>query len=199
MANPGLTIVKRFTYRGADEDWSNSYHFDSDVPENASDWKDLCRAVAIQEQNVVPASCTFVKYLGYDDLDGHHGSVFTYDLIAHGDFYVGVYTPAGVQGPGDAAAWARWTTNETSSTGKPIYLRKYFHAVDLVDDGPEDALTEDYKSALLDYADAVRNTTNEGMTFNLAGPTYSLGETVPVGRSTWVTTRTLKRRGRRPS
>jgi hypothetical protein len=96
--------------------------------------------------------------------------------------------------PGDAAMVARWATGRTSSKGKPIYLFKYFHGV--VEGNPPDGILAAQATALQDYADAMLDELGS-TSLKMAGP----DGVVPIGgahASPWVTTRTLKRRGRRP-
>lgn len=192
MANPAITSVKSFTYRGNPEEWSNTYDFAS-VPANDAAWANIVAGIFAIEKEVVPAGTTFIRMIGYDNGDGHHSPTYHEDMSAS----PGVYTLTGVQGPGDAASWVRWGTGRLSSRGKPVYLRKYLHAVDLVDAGPEDTFTTEYHDALQTYLENLAT----GFTgFDLAGPTYTIAD--PMSGSLvapFVTTRTLKRRGRRPT
>lgn len=95
---------------------------------------------------------------------------------------------------GDQASCVKWKTSRLNSSGKPIYLRKYLHA-GFIDPATADNLESTYHSALVGYGDlAVGVNSHHG---GLRSRTHD--ETLIDGAPmSFVTTRTLKRRGRRP-
>lgn len=197
MAAPGVTLVKSFTYRGAAEEFSNTYHFVGDAPSNDTDWGTLVMALVALEKTLMVADVTYERAYCYENTDDD--SVFTYDIaVAHSGTVGTVSLTTGESvAPGDAAAWVRWKTARTNTHGKPIYLRKYFHGVSLAAAGssPADTLSAQWADAADTFKDAVNDVSGDWP--GIAGP-----DGVAPGaaaRSTFVTTRTLRRRGKRPS
>ena len=102
---------------------------------------------------------------------------------------------AGTDTPGDTAAWVRWATGSLNSNGKAIYLRKYFHDVYYEVATTPDTIADGQKTAYNTFGTAMLTPITGSI--SMAGPD---GEAPPGprDRSTYITTRTLKRRGRRP-
>lgn len=195
MAGPGVIAISSFTYRDAPEEFSSNFHFDGDAPANPSDWRDLCDShAAIWALGLVDV-VSIVRYLCYEDMDDD--SVYTYDL-AHFDGAVpgAIAHPGGGRAPGDAAAWIRWNTTRRTSNGKPIYIRKYVHGVYDSSSGEPDELWGDQKTGLTSVGSGLL-----GVTDDWPGLVDVDGSDLEGGylASTWITTRTLKRRGRRPT
>jgi hypothetical protein len=95
--------------------------------------------------------------------------------------------------------WLRWSTDLLTTKGKPIYLRNYFHGCFRTQTGTDfDLASADQKAALEEYgADWVTGFIDgDGVTHHRAGPHGVIG-LVPLA-STYITTRTLERRGKRP-
>lgn len=209
-AQTGLTIVKKFPYRGdANEEFSNTYWLTGTVPTTDAEWLALFNALVAQEKTVYSADVTVIRGYGYDDNTGHRStdpagttvapSVWTRDLVAAGATVAGTLVPTGgAQQAGDCAVWVRWkTSRRTNPGGKAIYLRKYFHDVFATIGGSTaDQVLPAQKSALLAFAAKMwdgsfldaRKVTAPGMTDTIVG----------ANASSYVTTRTLKRRGKRP-
>jgi hypothetical protein len=197
---PSLTIVKSFTYRGDPEEWSNTHFFTGTMPASPASWKTLADAVIADEVPCYPSSTEVVRAIGHQA--GESVAVWSYDYAAHSESVAGTLSFASgaqLQG-GDAAAWVRWSTDQLTSKGKPIYLRSYFHNVaTAVASGDSDNLDANQAAALLEYgqdwiagfadADAVNHTR--------CGPHGAVG--LVALASQYVTTRTLERRGRRPT
>ena len=96
--------------------------------------------------------------------------------------------------PGDVAATIRWPTGLLNSRGKQIYARKYMHAVYCQDDDG-DELLDTQAAALKAFGDDMAD---GGLP---QGVRYCLPQGAGLGVclvSKWLTTRTLKRRGKRP-
>lgn len=190
---PSITLIKRFTYRGQAEEWSNTYHFNGTTPANAAAWKTLADALKTQEATCLPPGHVYVRAYGYDA--GNEHSVAQIDYVALGGALVeGSLITAGLTKlPGDAAVQLRAFVGQ-SSTGKKVYIRKYFHGA-VVDPSAPDTVQANQKAALLAFGGKLLDGTLPG-SFKWAGPQgadASLPQVPP-----WVTTRTLKRRGKRP-
>lgn len=204
----GLTIIKRFTYRGnANEEYSNTYWFKPTTPPaDAAAWRALLDAVVLVEKTIYPATAQVIRAYGYDDDTGHRpgdtgsvaGAVWSVDLRVAPDTPVpGTLATGGLElAPGDAAVWARWKTDRRTSPGsKAIYIRKYFHPC-LGNGTDPDLVATAQKNALLALGAKMHDGTLPGSrTITTAGKTDTI---LSHGASTYMTTRSLKRRGKRP-
>jgi hypothetical protein len=191
----GLTLVKKFDYRGnPNEEFSNTYHFKNGPPGDAASWTVLTNDVVAKERLVLPSSVQYTRAYGYDSDDPKAHHVFAIDWEAQGGGAAGsLPTPPRVMA-GDQAACVKWKTARLNSRGKPIYLRKYLHHGG-VDTAVPDQLDATYFAALEVYADIAQGV--NGIHGGMRSRTHD--ETVEDGHAIgWVTTRTLKRRGRRP-
>jgi hypothetical protein len=190
---PSITIVASFTYRDNVEEWSNRYHFAGATPATTSDWKILADAIIAEEKTIVDSLVSFVRAYGYT-ADGTP-SVATIDYTAapltpvHGTLAVG-----GSFTPGDVAMTCRWQTDRRTSAGKPIYLRKYFHAAQGLSTD-RDMLATAQHTALQAFAVAMLSPLGVGEQ-TMSGPDGVIPHSPSA--SPWLTTRTLKRRGKRP-
>lgn len=193
MAAPGITLIWSFTYRDQPEEWGNTFHFTTpfaDEAEFKNVVSDLCNMMSL----VLTASSSSVRAYGYDDTDEAHK--YVWDMtVSPGDSVPGAFPSAGTAAAaGDQAATVRWDTGRKSSRGKSIYLRKYIHGPALEPTDP-DELKSTYLTALQAFGDSLLSPTLTGAV--MAGPDGQ----APTGAclaSKWVTTRTLKRRGKRP-
>lgn len=189
---PSITINKRITYRGLPEITSNTYHFSGTTPTNDDEWHTLAKAIWAVEGKLAMPNVKFVGYLGYQAGNNHAVSIKNY-LEDGTPLLPGTSDTSGdgEQMPGDCAVWVRWTTPERTSRGKRIYLRKYFHEVPFSNDAPSNqwvANAQVYGAKMID------GTLPGG--FKICGPQGAPASNPFV--SPWVTTRTLKRRGKRP-
>ncbi len=188
---PSITINKTLAYRGTQEVTSNTYHFSGTTPANDADWHALALAIWAAEKTLVPSTVKFVGYLGYQAGNEHAVSIKNY--LEDGTAPIaGSNVDNGAGAPGDAACWVRWTTPDRTSRGKRIYLRKYFHDVAWTDDAP----TPGWKTLALAYGAKMIDGTLPGGA-KICGPQGAVASQPFV--SPWITTRTLKRRGKRPS
>ena len=195
MAGPGVVTIKSFSYRGNEEEWTNRYHFTGDAPSSDSDWRDLVDGLVALEAGPLTDNNHIVRAYCYENTDDH--SVYTYDLTHYDGYVPGAldHTDAAMY-PGDVAMWCRWSTGRTTSKGKPIYLRKYFHGV-LANAYPnEDTLYAAQATALEAFALAVLSANDAW-----PGLADTDGGSLPGQylAGTFNTTRTLKRRGKRPN
>ena len=191
---PSITIIKDFPYRGTTEEFSNTYHFSGTTPADAAAWKTLADAIILAEKPTVPSYVRFVRAYGYEA--GNNVSVAQIDYKTLpltpvlGTFTVG--TSIGV--PGDVAATIRWATPNFTERGKRIYLRKYMHGVREAG-GNFDLLDTDEKAAMQTFAAKMIDGTLPG-SFKYCGPQGAVASAPLVAQ--YLTTRTLKRRGKRP-
>lgn len=192
---PSLTLVKRFTYRGLPEEWSNTYHFSGATPADDAAWKALMLAFHAVEKPCYTSGHVLVHGYGY--AAGVEHSVAQVDftqgspLMPPGTTFPG---SIGDSVPGDSAAWIRAKIG-TSATGKAVYIRKYFHGV-LGPLGGGDQIPTAFQTILQTAANSfVAGTGLDGRKW--CGPQAQVA-TLP-GVSRYITTRTLKRRGKRPT
>jgi hypothetical protein len=193
----GLTIVKRFTYRGNQEEFANEYHLTGAVPADNAAWKALTDALIVAEKTCYTAGVSVVRAYGYDSDDPHAHAVWTYDYLANTASVPGTLTStSAVIASGDQAAWVRWKTSRLNSKGKVIYLRKYFHG-GTIGTGTPDYITTAWATALAGLGTKLRDGTFlDARTITARGHTdVIVGSTA----ATFITTRTLKRRGKRPT
>lgn len=199
-ARVGVTTVKRMSYRGdPNEEWSNTYWFTGSIPADSAAWKALVDALIVQEKTLYTGSSTFIRAYGYDsDLDTAV-AVWSRDYLAAGDSVAGTaLTTGGTYPAGDQAAWVRWKTSRLNSKGKAIYLRKYYHGVPTDEDSPltADNVLGSWATAAQAFGAKMRDASfisARTLTARKFADTL-----VGHNASTYITTRTLKRRGKRP-
>lgn len=192
----GLTIVKRFTYRDdPTEEFSNTYHFKSPPPSTPAAWGTLLNSALVEEKKVFPVTTTYARAYGYDSDDPNAHHVFSWDWTLSPPAPTGSYPGgAGLPIAGDQAACCEWLTSRLSSRGKKIYLRKYLHS-GYRSTTDVDKLDGAYLTALNTYVGLASgmNTVHGGLRSRTHDETLQAGTAIQ-----WVTTRTLKRRGKRP-
>lgn len=196
-AATGLTIVKEMTYRdNTNEQWSNRYWLTGVPPASSAAWRTLFDQLVAAERTCYTQNSKVVGGYGYDDNTPGAHAVWGVDLEALGQTQPGsLLIVPGMNMAGDQAGMIEWRTERKSTRGKWIYLRKYFHGgnnhatiADNIDDGTNSAY-QTFATALFTGTGAtgrkVRSQKqDEVLTFAFASP--------------YVTTRTLKRRGKRP-
>lgn len=194
----GIVLVKQFTYRGNNaEEWSNKYWLTGQVPQDDNAWLALVNKLIDQELTCyTSASRVTSAYTYNDNTEGAH-SVWSRDFLALGEDRPGtlVNSPANYFA-GDQAGVLEFKTARKNTRGKWIYLRKYFHGGLALATNPEE----------LDTATATAYAAF-GQKLQVATPllenriirSQKMDEFIQ-GHSVipWVTTRTLKRRGKRP-
>lgn len=194
---PSLTLVKKFTYRGDDEEWSNTYFMTGDLPSDAASWKTLADAVMLEEKPLYKPDTSIVRAIGHQA--GQSVAVWSYDYEAHSASVVGTYAVSGsIALSGDTASWIRWSTDQLTSRGKPIYLRSYFHPAYVQGSGAPDTVDPGWVILAQEYGDdwIAGFTDGDGTVHHRAGPHGVVGITALP--SAFTTTRTLERRGKRP-
>lgn len=194
----GITSLKEFTYRGLPEAWSNTYWFEGAIPSDNTAWKSLYDALVLQEKTFLPPAVTLIGAYGYDDNSDDRNAVYHIDMkVSPNAVVAGTYSGGGAAGAsGDAAMWIRWGTSRNNTNGRKIYLRKYYHGVYNSGGAGFDALLGTQKTALSAFgAKMMDGSFIDGRTLR-----SRLHDETLVGHaeSTYITTRTLKRRGKRP-
>jgi hypothetical protein len=203
-----LTVIKRFTYRGdANEEYSNTYALTGSTPTDSTAWRTLFDALVTQEKTLYKNDVFVIGGYGYDhlELDADGDSWRTPTAIWAVDLTVAPNAPVagtGVYGStyalsGDTSNWIRWGLNRMNTKGKRVYLRKYFHP------GYADATQphlDNSSPGWVTAADAFGTKLTDGSFASGRLITDHLGTSI-VGHAVgpYVTTRTLKRRGKRPS
>ena len=194
-----VTIIKSFSYRGAPEEWGNTYFFTGDLPASPASWKTLADAVIAAEKTLYDAGTEVVKAIGHQA--GQSVAVWSYDYAAASEQVPGTLVPSVSTVPqaGDSAAWIRWSTDQLTSKGKPIYLRSYFHPAYVAgtDTTTRDEISSNWTTVAQAFGDDWIAGFSDGTeTHTRCGPKGAVGlVALPAADAT---TRTLERRGRRP-
>lgn len=194
----GLILVKKMDYRDtAAEEWSNRYWFTGGIPVDDNAWKALAEEISLEERKCYSAGVQMARAYGYSDNTDAGYAVWMYDYDANEDGPVGTLTGGATDNPmaGDQAGFVWFRTNRRNARGKWIYLRKYFHS------GFTDGVDRDKVGTTVLAA-------YNAFAVKMAGGTLSNGRIIrsqaqdevitASGPHQWVTTRTLKRRGKRP-
>lgn len=194
----GITMVQKMVYRGdAGEEWSNTYHFKDPPPDNDDDWLARVTELSLIVKPIIPTTGHIVRAYGYDSDDDHASSVYLKDWEHDAGPLAGTYSSFGTDFPlaGDQAVFAWWRTDRRNSRGKLVYLRKYIHDGFCSFDNP-DLPGPGYKTAIETYAAALGSGSTP-FAGGLRSRTHD--DTITAaGCTDYVTTRTLKRRGKRP-
>jgi hypothetical protein len=125
--------------------------------------------------------------------------VWSIDLKAPGNAVVPGTLPsiASESTAGDTAVFSWWkTSRRTNPGGKPVYLRKYFHDARNATGAGHDDVAADQLQALIGFAEQCRIGSIGGR--QIAGQGHLDEVILDRGAGAFITTRTLKRRGKRP-
>lgn len=192
---PSVTLVKRMPYRGVPEEWSNTYHFTGSTPADEAEWRALVIAIHNTERAIYAAKVVLVQAYGY--AAGNETSVAQMDYRTGANALRPGTNPGSNDWavPGDAAVMMRAKIG-TSSSGKKVYVRKYFHGSFAVSDGNADTAPNGVIAAMNAHGAAMLAGGLPGGA-KWSGP-QGQEATLPLA-SPYVTTRTLKRRGKRPT
>ena len=194
MAAAKVTMNIQFTYRGQPEVWSQIYHVDGDFA-SEDDFLNTVAAIATGLKATVTAACSIISAYGYNAGDTHARYTTTpgdaSGLPVTGTFDATFGTPT----PGDVAATVRLATARRTSKGKVIYLRKYWHDVYEKNSGTNarDLWEVPQSTACVNFLTTFRDTGYHGR--KIAGPDGVVPGAIQADQ--WLTTRTLKRRGKR--
>lgn len=193
----GFVVVKQFEYRDDPaEQWTNKYWLSGPPPGPSSEWRILFDQLVNIEKNVYTSRTKVVGGYGYNDNSDTAVATWGVDLTALGQEVSGTLPRLpGNDFAGDQAGIINWKTERKSTRGKWIYLRKYFHDGQ-VSPTDSDALSTETIAAYDTFAGHLELGDWAGARTlqSQRGP-----EVITFSGSTgWVTTRTLKRRGKRP-
>lgn len=192
----GLLITKKMTYRSnTDEEWSNKYWLTGTPPTTVSAWRALFDSLVTLERECYAADCTVVRGAAWDSNDEHAFSVWGVDLELEGTPVPGTLPEEpGFKMAGDQAGMVEWKTTRKNSRGKWVYLRKYFHH------GFQAAGDADYVSAA---TQAAYDTLGQQLTTGIGSGFHRIRSQLQDEGiqshivSPFMTTRTLKRRGKK--
>ena len=146
-ATPKVVVQKSFVYRGANQLWSNAYHFNGGTPSDDAHWDALFDAIVLAEKACLRGSSTIVKCSGYAagaTVAAHSKSYTTAGTLS---------TTGGILQAGDVAALVRFSTTARTSKNHPVYLFNYYHDV-CAASTDRDTLLAAQKTALETYASA---------------------------------------------
>jgi hypothetical protein len=193
----GLTVVKKFTYRGdAEEEFSNKYFLTGPPPDDDIAWQQAFDDLCSHELHLYTASTAIMAGYGYNDNDPKAHAVWTVDYSGTpgvpGDLTL---TGADHKVAGDQAAMIEWRTSRKNTRGKWIYLRKYVHDVS-VSLGVPDQTSVSWRTIADTYATRMMDGSLLGGR-RLRSRTHDEVLTAAIVPD-YITTRTLKRRGKRP-
>lgn len=193
-----ITIVKDFTYKNVPgEEWSNTYMLTGTTPADSTAWRALFDAIVVEEKKNYITSVRVTRAYGYDRVPatGDH-AIWSVDLRPSSTTVAGTFALGANTAPaGDQAGWVRWSLDRFNSKGKRIYLRKYFHGCCTDGSITNDSLPTALKTAYQNYGNFMMG----GTLLGSRKICDKLGN-VPIAAvgSAYVTTRTLKRRSKRP-
>jgi hypothetical protein len=194
----GITLIKKFTYRGQPEEFSNQYWFTGGTPSGPSDWRALFDALVTQEKTCYSNATTVVRGYGYASDADDATSVWSVDLTLSPDTPVAgtLVTTGGTQLPGDTAVWVKWRLTRKSTKGRNVYLRKYFHdAYRSNSSGVPDNTMPQQVTNLTAFANKLKDGTFlDARTVTARGHVDTV---VAVAAGPYVTVRTLRRRPKR--
>jgi len=196
-SQPGLVIIKEFDYRGTVEQWTNKYWFTGSPPSGEGAWRSLFDQITNAESNIYTNAVSIVGGIGYDDNTPNAPAAWGYDIRGQGDPVIAGKLPEGDSeaSPGDTAVFCWWLTSRRSNPGgKPVYLRKYFHDARNQIGQPHDAVATAQHNVLLAFADGLGN---GSFGYTVAAQGHPDESIITTGAGPWITTRTLKRRGKR--
>lgn len=191
-----LTLIKDFQYRDlAGEQFSNTYCLRDQPPADSASWYVLATDIIGHEKALFPSTVRYVKAIGYNDDAKDAQAVWSHDFITAGDTIPGIGTFLGQAGAGDQAAFVWWKLDHKSTKGKSVYLRKYLHHP-YVQAADPDHLDNGYITALQTFANDMAGAA-PSVHGGIRARTGTWG-VIDKNANPWVTTRTLKRRGKRP-
>lgn len=194
----GLVVSKRFIYRGnPDEEWSNKYWLTGTPPTTSAAWQTLFDQLVSAEKQVYTAQSHVVGGIGYDDDTPKAHAVWSVDYRESGTPIAGTLpVVVGNAFAGDQAGMLELRTERKSTRGKWIYLRKFIHS-GAIDPSDPDKIDTGQLAAMQIFAGQLMNGVGSG---GHVLRSQKQVETLAEYRvSPYVTTRTLKRRGKRPS
>lgn len=186
----GISITKKFTWRGVDEEFSNVYHYDLGSPITTdSGWQALADAIRDIETNVFGPKVTFLRWRAWgptyeaaDETPELKNASITQGV---GDL-TGVGTAGGADMAGELAYVASFYIGRGPKGGKR-FLRKYYHSTVLMDINASadqangyTAISSVAKQPVIDAMNSLKTITIGGSANDLCTPG---GDHLPLGSS----------------
>jgi hypothetical protein len=136
-----------------------------------------------------------VRAYGYADDSAKPISVWSYDYLLAGEEVPGTNVDGGELSAGDQAALMWWRLDHKNSRGKWVYLRKYLHDAQLISGGG-DELFVTYRNTASTFQRTIAG--DVGMYWGGLRARTGDWPVLVYDVSPYITTRTLRRRGKRP-
>jgi hypothetical protein len=193
QAAPRVLMVSEFTYRGQREEFSNRFSFKGPAPSGDTAWKALTDKIITALQPCFDADVTFVRAYGYGA--NQIGAIFVHDYKTPGPPSAGtaIWTGAALAA-GDAAITGRLTSDKISKRGKHVYSRSYWHGAHAMNATNGDQVLPAQQAALTTFLTGYTQATIDPI-FDSCLPDLTNTHSPHVDQ--WMTTRTLKKRGKR--
>jgi hypothetical protein len=191
-----VITVKRGTFRGEVEEWSNGYHFSGTAPADRAAASALFKAVFALEAPFITAGQKLVQGYYYENPDGNatigtdYRADTTTDLNSTGTAFAS----------GNALSLEQVSLMKArcgyTSKGRPRYVMKFFHGVKRSGSDPDKV---DWSTTAPLPATLAAKYTDGSLPggLKLCRPDGMVCEAPTL--DPYVRTRTLKRRGKRPS
>jgi len=192
-----IHIVQKFQFRGKDEEFSNRYSFKDTAQFDNAAWLQLADDIISNIALCFPATTSFVRAYGY--APNAPFAEFVHDYSS-GTPIAGTWTPPAGQSrcQGDSACFLRLSSDLFTTRGKRIYKRCYYH--DVYDNGTTefDRLSQAQQALFTTFAGKlIDGTISPRFVVCLPRGDVPGGTLHSPHVDQWLTTRTLKRRGKR--
>jgi len=189
---PRLRLVQSSEYRGQPEEWSNTYSFKGPAPTTPAGWQAIADAFILLLRQCFTSKTTFVRAYGYNA--NSIGANFVHDYTSPGppSAGTGVFTNS-LSLPGDAAITGRLSSEKFNPSGKRVYGRNYWHDA-YAEATDSDRVNSEQQAQLTTFLTQYTQGTIIAGTDSCLP---DLTDTHSPHVDQWITTRTLKRRGKR--
>jgi len=155
MEQLGITLVKGMPYRDKPiEEWSNTYWFNGPVATTQAEADAYVHNLAAAEAQLLLGYVTYIRAYVFSDTSLPLHSAFLVEDTALTSIS-GAFSASGTTFPaGDQCGMIRWSTGRRNTKGRPVYLRKYLHAVPTEEDviGTKDTVNSVWMSAAATFA-----------------------------------------------
>ncbi len=157
----GVSVTKRTTWRGIEEEFSNVYHYDAALDATSQEVLD---AVVTAEKALMGTNVSFVNGKVWGPTDGTKEQ--SQMLLQQNLSGTGLITPGAITAK-ELSAVVQWDTGRKNIRGGRIFLRKYVHlgTINSVDENAakgNTALPAATQTAIVNYGNAVKNALPQG-------------------------------------